>query len=131
MKLRIRHGAITVWTTLGSVTVRPGTARGWLAGLLAVAVVTNLAGCERPAPSSTTAPGSAGRSSATSIVVFAATSLKPPLTLLAGKFQTDNPGATIDFNFATSSELANKLTQGAAADVQHRFDGEDHPRLEP
>jgi molybdate transport system substrate-binding protein len=43
--------------------------------------------------------------------------LKPAFTLLAGKFQTDNPGATIDFDFATSSELANKLTQGASADI--------------
>ena len=49
--------------------------------------------------------------------MFAATSLKPPFTLLAGKFQTDNPGATIDFVFATSSELSNKLSQGASADV--------------
>ena len=52
-----------------------------------------------------------------SIVVFAAATLKPAFTLLAGKFQTDNPGATIDFDFATSSELANKLTQGANADI--------------
>jgi molybdate transport system substrate-binding protein len=50
-------------------------------------------------------------------MVFAAVSLKPAFTLLAGKFQADNPGATVDFDFATSSELANKLTQGAAADV--------------
>jgi molybdate transport system substrate-binding protein len=117
LKLRIRHGAITVWTTLGTVTVRPSTARGRMAGLLAVAVVTNLAGCGQHPPSTTATSPSAGQSSATSIVVFAATSLKPPFTLLAGKFQTDNPGATIDFDFATSSELANKLTQGAGADV--------------
>ena len=37
--------------------------------------------------------------------------------MLAGKFQTDNPGATVDFDFATSAELANKLAQGAKADV--------------
>ena len=50
-------------------------------------------------------------------MVFAAAPLKPAFTLLAGKFQTDNPGATVDFDFATSSELANKLTQGADADI--------------
>ena len=50
-------------------------------------------------------------------MVFAALPLKPPFTLLAGKFQTDNPGATVDFDFATSAELANKLAQGAKADV--------------
>ncbi len=36
---------------------------------------------------------------------------------MAGKLQTDNPGATVDFDFATSSQLANKLAQGVAADV--------------
>jgi molybdate transport system substrate-binding protein len=113
MKLRIRHGKVTVWTTLGSVTLRLSTARAWTAGLLSLALVADLSGCGQKTPSSTTA----STSSAHSIVVFAATLLKPAFTLLAGKFQTDNPGATIDFNFATSSELANKLTQGASADV--------------
>jgi molybdate transport system substrate-binding protein len=113
MKLRIRHGTVTVWTTLGSVTVRLSTARAWVAGLLSLALVGDLSGCGQKTPSSTTA----STSSAHSIVVFAATLLKPAFTLLAGKFQTDNPGATIDFNFATSSELANKLAQGATADV--------------
>jgi molybdate transport system substrate-binding protein len=113
MKLRIRHGTVTVWTTLGSVTVRLSTARAWTAGLLSLALVADLSGCGQKTPSSTTA----STSSAHSIVVFAATLLKPAFTLLAGKFQTDNPGATIDFNFATSWELANKLTQGASADV--------------
>jgi molybdate transport system substrate-binding protein len=50
-------------------------------------------------------------------MVFAALPLKPAFTLLAGKFQIDNPGATVDIDFATSSELANKLTQGATADI--------------
>jgi molybdate transport system substrate-binding protein len=113
MKLRIRHGTVTVWTTLGSVTVRLNTARAWTAGLLSLALVADLSGCGQKTPSSTTP----STSSAHSIVVFAATLLKPAFTLLAGKFQTDNPGATIDFNFATSLELANKLTQGASADV--------------
>lgn len=50
-------------------------------------------------------------------MVFAAVPLKPAFTLLAGKFQNDNPGATVAFDFATSSQLANKLAQGAAADI--------------
>jgi molybdate transport system substrate-binding protein len=113
MKLRIRHGTVTVWTTLGSVTARLSTARAWTAGLLSLALVADLSGCGPKTASSTTA----STSSAHSIVVFAATLLKPAFTLLAGKFQTDNPGATIDFDFATSSELANKLAQGAGADI--------------
>jgi molybdate transport system substrate-binding protein len=113
MKLRIRHGAVTVWTTLGNVTGRLSTARACAAGLLSLALLADLSGCGQKAPSSATA----STSSSHSIVVFAATLLKPAFTLLAGKFQTDNPGATIDFDFATSSELANKLTQGASADI--------------
>jgi molybdate transport system substrate-binding protein len=118
MKLRIRHGAVTVWTTLSTVAVRLSTTRAWTAGLLSLALVADLSGCGQSgqkAPSSATASTSSGH--ATSIVVFAAALLKPAFTLLAGKFQTDNPGATIDFDFATSSELANKLTQGASADI--------------
>jgi molybdate transport system substrate-binding protein len=113
MKLRIRHGAITIWTTLGTVTDRLSTVRAWMAGLLSLALLADLSGCGQKTPSSATTSTSSGHS----IVVFAATLLKPAFTLLAGKFQTDNPGATIDFDFATSSELANKLTQGASADI--------------
>jgi molybdate transport system substrate-binding protein len=50
-------------------------------------------------------------------VVFAAASLKPTFTQLAGQFKTENPSARIDFDFAGSSELATQLTQGATADV--------------
>ena len=39
MKLRIRHDAVTVWTTLSIVTSRLGTARtSRVAGLLALAL---------------------------------------------------------------------------------------------
>jgi molybdate transport system substrate-binding protein len=117
MKLRIRHEAVTVWTTLCTVTSRLGSTRSsGLTGLLALAVVVNLSGCGQKPPPSTANP-SLRHPPAASIMVFAALPLKPPFTLLAGKFQTDNPGATVDFNFATSAELANKLTQGANADV--------------
>jgi molybdate transport system substrate-binding protein len=117
MKLRIRHDAVTVWTTLGTVTFRLRTARAWgMAGLLSLALVTSVSGCSQKS-SSPTQSSSSGHSSATSIMVFAATPLKPAFTLLAGKFQTENRGATVDFDFATSAELANKLAQGADADV--------------
>lgn len=114
MKLQIRHGAITVWTTLGSVTSRLRSARRWgAAGLTSLTLVTSVVGC-----SHATAPSPNPSRSATALItVFAALPLKPAFTLLAGKLQTDNPGATVDFDFATSSQLANKLAQGAAADV--------------
>ncbi len=116
MKLRIRHGAITVWTTLSTVTSRLGSAR---AAGMAVALgltLTILTGCGHGTTATTGGSPSAHRP-ATSIMVFAALPLKPAFTLLAGTFQTDNPGATVEFNFATSAELANKLSQGASADV--------------
>src|SRR6201996_7567844 len=114
MKLRIRHDGITVWTTLGIVRPRVGTVGA--TGLVVSTLVVGLVGCGR-APSPPPATPTSVHRVATSIMVFAASPLKPAFTLLAGKFQTDNPGATIDFNFATSSELANKLSQGASADV--------------
>jgi len=69
-----------------------------------VALVAVLAGCGAHTP-------------AGSIVVFAAASLKQPFTAIAERFQADNPGASVFFNFAGSSELVTQLTQGAAADV--------------
>ena len=117
MKLQIRHGAITVWTTLGTVTSGLGGTRAvGTAGLLALALATGVSGCGRP-PTATTGASPSSHRPATSIMVFAALPLKPAFTLLGGKFQTDNPGATVEFNFATSAELANKLAQGASADV--------------
>jgi molybdate transport system substrate-binding protein len=117
MKLRMRHDAVTVWTTLCTVTLRRRTARAWgMAGLVVLALPMSLSGCSQKS-ASTAQTSSQRHSSATSIMVFAAVPLKPAFTLLAGKFQTDNPGATVDFDFATSSQLVDKLTQGAAADI--------------
>jgi molybdate transport system substrate-binding protein len=51
------------------------------------------------------------------LVVFAAASLKKTFTDIGKQFTIDHPGASIDFNFAGSSDLVTQLTQGAAADV--------------
>lgn len=117
MKLRIRHDAVSVWITLSTVTFRQRAAMTWgLTGLLSLALATSLGACT-VRPSSPTQRSSSGHASATSLTVFAALPLRPVFALLAGKFQSENPGATVDFDFATSSELANKLTQGAVADI--------------
>jgi len=81
--------------------------------LLVLAPATPLGGCARQ----TTRSVPSGHLPASSIMVFAALQLKPAFTLLAGKYKADNPGATVEFDFATSAELANKLTRGASADV--------------
>lgn len=51
------------------------------------------------------------------LTVFAAASLKPTFTDLGKRFEKDNPGTTVTFNFAGSSDLVTQLTQGAPADV--------------
>jgi molybdate transport system substrate-binding protein len=76
-----------------------------LAAVTAAVLVAGPLGCGSNAP---TPPR---------IVVFAAASLKNTFTQIADRFKADNGGAAVDFNFAGSSDLANQLTQGAAADV--------------
>ncbi len=53
----------------------------------------------------------------TKIIVFAAASLKKTFTDIGEQFKTDNPGASVEFSFAGSSDLVTQLTQGAPADV--------------
>ncbi|MGH3676943.1 MAG: molybdate ABC transporter substrate-binding protein [Mycobacterium sp.] len=52
-----------------------------------------------------------------SIVVFAAASLQKSFTAIGERFKADNPGASVDFSFAGSSDLVTQLTHGATADV--------------
>ncbi len=77
-----------------------------VAALGAAALV---AGCS----SSETTPAAA----ADEITVFAAASLKATFTELGTKLHEQNPGTTVTFNFAGSSDLVTQLTQGAPADV--------------
>ncbi|MBP1821505.1 molybdate ABC transporter substrate-binding protein [Mycobacterium sp. OAE908] len=53
----------------------------------------------------------------TKIVVFAAASLKTTFTDLGERFKSENPGSSVEFSFAGSSDLVTQLTQGAQADV--------------
>lgn len=81
--------------------------RVWVGAiLLTTTLVAALTGCSSSGP----APGK-------SITVYAAASLKKTFTDIGEQFKTDNPGASIDFNFAGSSDLVTQLTQGATADV--------------
>ena len=92
-------------------------ARIWVtSGVMPLVLVTNLSACYPKTPSASHS-SSPGQSSAQSIVVFAAAPLKVTFTLLAGQFQADNPGASVNFDFAGSSELATRLTSGATADI--------------
>ena len=51
------------------------------------------------------------------VVVFAAASLVDAFTDIAVAFEADNPGSNIDLNFASSSDLATQIIEGAPADV--------------
>lgn len=76
---------------------------GVLAGLVSTVLVFGLLACSP--------------NSQSSVVVFAAASLKPAFTQISQQFKSDNPGSSVEFEFAGSSELATRLTQGATADV--------------
>ncbi|MBW0013041.1 molybdate ABC transporter substrate-binding protein [Mycobacterium sp.] len=83
----------------------------FLAGVVSTMMAVVATGCTARTP-----PGPADSASG-KIVVFAAASLKPAFTQIGERFQAENPGASVEFDFAGSSELATQLTQGATADV--------------
>ncbi len=75
--------------------------------LLSLLVLAGVVGC-----------GSSGDETTNeSITVFAAASLKKTFTEIGEQFNTDNPGTSVEFNFAGSSDLVTQLAQGASADV--------------
>lgn len=51
------------------------------------------------------------------IVVFAAASLTNSFREIGEQFKTDNPGTSVEFSFAGSSDLVMQVAQGAQADV--------------
>jgi molybdate transport system substrate-binding protein len=54
---------------------------------------------------------------ADSITVYAAASLKNAFTEIGEQFKKDNPGESVEFIFAGSSDLVTQLAQGAKPDV--------------
>ncbi len=53
----------------------------------------------------------------TTVTVFAASSLTVAFTQIGHDFETANPGVRVDFNFASSTDLAGQITSEATADV--------------
>jgi len=121
--------------------------RGVVAALTGLCVATLVVGCSSGsstassttnAAASSSAAGSFGANSGASssskaatsssaaasapapagtLTVFAAASLQATFTQIGTIFQTENPGSTVTFNFAGSSDLVTQLTAGASADV--------------
>jgi molybdate transport system substrate-binding protein len=77
---------------------------------IAVALVVGLSAC-----SGSSADGD-GHGQQT-LTVFAAASLTDVFTGLGAQLEKQEPGLTVQFNFAGSSALATQITQGAPADV--------------
>jgi len=63
------------------------------------------------------AAASAPPSGSATLTVFAAASLKATFTHIGTIFQQENPGSTVTFNSAGSSDLVAQLVAGAPADV--------------
>jgi len=82
-----------------------------LAGVIAILAVGGCGTTEKASPTGTE-PGKES-----TIVVFAAASLKKAFTEIGERYQTDNPGSGVEFSFAGSADLVSQLTQGAPADV--------------
>jgi molybdate transport system substrate-binding protein len=82
-----------------------------LSALLLLVLVACGSGAQSGTSSSSGAPAGG------KLVVFAAASLQKTFTDIGEEFKTDNPGWSVDFTFAGSSDLVTQLTQGAKADV--------------
>jgi molybdate transport system substrate-binding protein len=85
------------------------TCRLALAAMLSIALIS---GCSSSGQTSQSTAPAGGK-----IIVFGAASLKKSFTEIGERFKTDNPGSSVEFSFAGSSDLVTQLTQGAQADV--------------
>lgn len=93
--------------------------RPFAALAIAATVALGLAACTAPeAGSGASAPAGSDTEGPTgSITVFAAASLQQTFTTLGKQFETANPGASIRFSFAGSSDLVTQIQNGAPADA--------------
>lgn len=80
--------------------------------LLATVAACGSSGSDEPAADATSAAPAK-----TTLTVFAAASLKGSFTEIGKQFEADNPGVTVTFSFAGSSDLVAQIQQGAPADV--------------
>jgi molybdate transport system substrate-binding protein len=97
----------SVW----SITMRAGFKRTVAAGAL---VVLAASGCSSQAHSTT------------SVTVFASSGMIKSLTAIAKQFEAENSGTSVQFIFASSSDLSAELSDGDDADV---FVSGDHENM--
>jgi molybdate transport system substrate-binding protein len=85
--------------------------RALAAGAIGLALLVTGCGSAAAPPAAAPAP------EPQELTVFAAASLNETFTALGKQFETDNPGVTVRFNFAGSSDLAQQIVNGAPADI--------------
>ena len=95
---------------------RPRSSRR-LAVVLAGFVALFAAACGSSSDGTETSPSASGTGLSGDVTVSAASSLTDVFTQLGDQFMADNPDVKITFNFASSSELAEQIVQGAPVDV--------------
>ncbi|QHC58890.1 molybdate ABC transporter substrate-binding protein [Rathayibacter sp. VKM Ac-2760] len=108
--------------------------RALAAALSSAALLAALAGCSAGttpagAASAGTASPEATSALSGSITVFAAASLTGTFTEIATAFEAENPGTTVELNFAGSSDLVTQITNGAPADVFASADEKNMAKL--
>lgn len=81
----------------------------------AIVLAVSASGCSSQSPPSTT-----------SITVFASSAMIKSLTAIGKQFEAENPGTSVEFIFASSSELSAELADGNGADV---FVSGDHDNM--
>jgi molybdate transport system substrate-binding protein len=82
----------------------------WRASFAIVLVLLVSAGCRKEQPAAASPP-------TVTVNVFAAASLTESFTRIGKRFEAENPGVKIEFNFAGSQALRAQLENGAPADV--------------
>jgi molybdate transport system substrate-binding protein len=85
-----------------------------IVGAISAVLLVVLTGC---GSDSATTTSSTSTPAGGTLTVYAAASLKQTFTDIGEQFKTDNPGWSVDFTFAGSSDLVTQLTQGAKGDV--------------
>ncbi|WP_120521560.1 molybdate ABC transporter substrate-binding protein [Arthrobacter celericrescens] len=90
--------------------------------LAALGLAASLASCSPAA-------GGGTNTTAGTVTVYAAASLKTTFTELAASFEAAHPGTKVTLNFAGSSDLVTQITQGAPADVFASADTKNMTKL--
>lgn len=94
-----------------------GRGRLAISGAALAALLLAATGCSAGAGAPVTSQTPTTHAVTGTITVFAAASLTKTFTELGREFEKANPGSTVTFSFAGSSDLVTQLTAGAPADV--------------